>query len=573
MGAALTDEVLLATWAAAWPAALAAWSPYTQLRTPRFLADPTGEGEADMEGQIAAIRMRDLTVLVNTRVVAERGLADLGVAVLAHEVGHHVYVPGTLTDHGRLLAVMSRMLEGLPDHAAPLVANLYADLLVNDRLQRRAGVDVSVVYQRLRLPRASRVWTLYTRAYEHLWRLPAGTLAPEDVPEILDGDALLVARIVRAFAGDWLRGARRFACVVYPYLAEDEAEQRGGTFRQQGLEDTRGAAQGQLPDGLVEVDPAEVEEDGFEDDLGRVEGSRSGQEREPGGGQARAPWTYADLARRLGVSLGEAEVTARYYRERALPHLVPFPTRKAPRATEPLAEGWEPWDAGDPLEDLDVLGSVMRAPVLVPGVTTMRRVYGETPGADPARRPLDLDLYVDCSGSMPNPSASLSWLALAGVILALSALRAGARVQATLWSGPGQVDRTAGFVTDEGAILKVVCGYISGGTSFPLPYLRRTYEDRAPDAAPVHLVVISDDGVDTMLAEDERGRPGAEVAAMALAKARGGGTLVLNLPSARSWGPGRRFEELGFRVHEVTAWEELLSFARAFVRETYGEEG
>lgn len=568
----MTDEALLAKWAEAWPAALAAWSPYTQLRSPRFLADATEEGESDMEGQIAAIRMRDLTVLVNTRVVVERGLADLGVAVLAHEVGHHVYVPGTLTDHGRLLAVMSRMLTGLPDHAAPFVANLYADLLVNDRLQRRAGVDVSAVYRRLRQPRSSRVWALYTRAYEHLWRLPAGTLAPADVSSAMDGDAQLVARIIRAFAGDWLRGARRFACVVYPYLAEDEGEKRGNTFREQGLEDTRDAAQGQLPDGLVEVDPAEVEDDGFEDDLGRVDGSRAGGEAEPGSGQARSPWTYADLARRLGVSLDAAEVTARYYRERALPHLVPFPARRAPRATEPLAEGWEPWDAGDPLEDLDVLGSVMRAPVLIPGVTTMRRVYGETPGSDPARRPLDLDLYVDCSGSMPNPSGALSWLALAGVILALSALRAGARVQATLWSGPGQVDRTAGFTTDEAAILKVVCGYISGGTSFPLPHLRQTYEDREPDASPVHLVVISDDGVDTMLADDERGRPGAEVAAMALAKARGGGTLVLNLPSVRQWAPRQQFVDLGFQVHAVTAWEELLEFARAFVRETYGEE-
>ncbi len=561
----------LPAWEAAWPRALAAWSPYVQLRPPRFLADAAAEGEPGMRGQIAAIRMRDLTVLVNLPIVDARGLSEFSVPILAHEIGHHVHVPGSLTDHARLLAGTSRILTGLPDHAAATVANLYADLLVNDRLQRRAGLDMAGVYRRLRDPAGSRVWTLYTRAYEHLWRLPRGSLAPDAIPDGIDGDALLVARIVRAFGADWLRGARRFATIVYPYLAEDLADAGAAEgFVEKGLADTRDAAQGQVPDGLVEIDPAEIGDDGFEDDFGRVEGSASADPGSSGAGQARAPWTYADLLKRLGVALDEAAVTARYYRERALPHLVPFPTRKAPRSTEPLAEGHETWTAGDPLEELDVLGSVLAGGVPIAGVTTVRRVYGETPGADPARRPLDLDLYVDCSGSMPNPARDLSYLALAGVILALSALRAGARVQATLWSGPGQTARTAGFVTDERAILEVVCGYVSGGTSFPLPLLRQTWEDRPPDAPDAHLVVISDDGVDTMLEDDERGTPGAEVVAAALARARGGGTLVLNLPHPHRWAAGDALRALGWRIHAVTEWEGLLRFARAFVRDTYG---
>ena len=183
---------------------------------------------------------------------------------------------------------------------------------------------------------------------------------------------------------------------------------------------------------------------------------------------------------------------------------------------------------------------------------------------------MDLDIYVDCSGSMPCPTSEMSWLALAGVILALSALRMGARVQATLWSGPGQTARTEGFVTDEPAILGVICGYISGGTSFPLPLMRQTWEDRPKDANPAHIVVISDDGVDTMLQNDERGTPGADVAKMALERARGGGTLVLNLWSD-SWKPRATFEALGWRVHRVQKWEDLLQFARAFVRAAYAE--
>ncbi|MFN7147225.1 MAG: VWA domain-containing protein, partial [Myxococcota bacterium] len=128
------------------------------------------------------------------------------------------------------------------------------------------------------------------------------------------------------------------------------------------------------------------------------------------------------------------------------------------------------------------------------------------------------------------------------------------------------------FVGDERALLDVVCGYVSGGTSFPLPLLRETWEDRPADAPPAHVVVISDDGVDTMLENDERGVPGAEIAAMALAKAAGG-TLVLNLHDVDRWAPAGTFRGLGWNVHAVTRWEDLLTFARAFVRETYGEDG
>jgi hypothetical protein len=45
----------------------------------------------------------------------------------------------------------------------------------------------------------------------------------------------------------------------------------------------------------------------------------------------------------------------------------------------------------------------------------------------------------------------------------------------------------------------------------------------------VHLLVISDDGVTTMFDQDEKGNGGWDIARMALEKARGGGTFVLNL--------------------------------------------
>jgi hypothetical protein len=96
--------------------------------------------------------------------------------------------------------------------------------------------------------------------------------------------------------------------------------------------------------------------------------------------------------------------------------------------------------------------------------------------------------------------------------------------------------------------------------------LRETYRDRT---RPTHIVVISDNGVDTMFRPtDELGTPGAAIAAAALSAARAGGTLLLRLPTERM-----RLEiaELatGWDVHKVTNWDELVEFAAAFSRRTY----
>ena len=139
----------------------------------------------------------------------------------------------------------------------------------------------------------------------------------------------------------------------------------------------------------------------------------------------------------------------------------------------------------------------------------------------PKAEALDLDLYVDSSGSIANPQVQLSFLALAGAIIAMSCLRSGGRVQATLWSGAQQFETTDGFVTDVDQVLRIMTGYIGGATAFPIHVLRDTYAERDDRARPVHILVISDAGVTTMFDRDERGGDGVEIARTALERARG----------------------------------------------------
>ncbi len=571
-------------WAAKWPDALALWSKFTRLSDPRWCFTQEEAQREGLTGSFAMIRLTDQAVVISLPLIEEYHLEAFALEILAHEIGHHVYCPADLSDHGRMIA---RMRWALPtkEHLAGFVGNLYTDLLINDRLQRSANLSEAKVYETLGSRSADPMWTLYMRIYEILWSLPTGAIAAGKIEPQLEGDAHLGARLIRSYARDWLDGSGRFAALCLPYLLDDDGKEMRKLL--QGWRDTENAgAGGGSVDGLAEMGEGEQSGaihpslDPELSGLGSGEGDqvkgppREGTSQGGSKGQYREPFQYGEILKALGLKLDDHEIAVRYYKERATPHLIPFPSRIIPEATEPLPEGLEPWDIGSPLEAADWTESVMLSPHVIPGMTTVQRVWGTTGGSLPEKQPLDLDLYVDCSGSMPNPQMSVSYLTLAGSIIALSALRAGARVQATLWSGARQFETTGGFVADARKILGILTGYLGGGTAFPIHVLRETYENRKPTARPVHLLVVSDDGVTTMFDKDELGNSGWDVARMALEKARGGGTMVLNLYG--KWEDNadlaRAHNELGWQIGVVRTWEDLVEFARQFSRMKYGNE-
>lgn len=579
-------EDVVGAWIRAWPTALEAWSKFTRIRAPIFCETDAEAKREGLTGSFAMIRLQDQAIVVSIPEVLRCGVQDYACEVLAHEIGHHVLAPATLTDHGRTLARMRWALPTLEQHA-PMVANLYTDLLINDRLQRSAGLRIADVYKQIGADDrpAGKVWAVYTRIYELLWRLEKGSLHGGAVDDAMEGDAWLGRRLIRSFARDWLNGAGRFAALLLPYLMDDRDSQQ----RLEKWFDTRNAGQGGNPTGLIAEDgdersgaihPAQDPSLMGDEEGGNVKG-RSPSEPAQGAhgeakGQYREPFQYGEILRALGIQISDHDAAVRYYRERALPHLVRFPTRQAPEQLDPLPEGLEPWDIGDALDEVDWLQTVMLSPQVVPGLSTVKRVWGNSPGKDPQAQPIDLDLYVDSSGSMPHPQHVTSYLTLAGAIIALSALRVGARVQVTLWSGTRQFLCTQGFTRDETDILRVLTGFFGGGTAFPIHILRDTFAKRRVDAPPAHIMVISDDGVTTMFDRDEKENSGWDVAASALARAGAGGTLVLNVnpawDSPKSVGPYadlRRARDAGWQIHAVRSWPELERFARDFSRRTY----
>ncbi|VTR98898.1 hypothetical protein [Tuwongella immobilis] len=590
-------QALADKWVAAWPDALAIWSRFTKLSDPRWCFTEDEEAAEKLSGSFAMIRLIDQAVVISLRQIHEQGLHDFAREILAHEIGHHIFVPADLLDQGRLIGETRR---GLMDRTefAPIVANLYADLLINDRLVREHGLNVAGVYQRIRGKETpTPLWQLYLRIYEILWSMPRDSLASQPIPPAMELDASLGARLIRFFARDWLDGAAKFAVLCWPYLPEYLGPPGMAVGRLGGFCDTLGSGEGavEVPAGLVQGDGRPVKHPRYDPNLGGLAELEEpdddaakkekplldqvgyGDRFDPTGnqrGQCREPFEYGQILRALGMELNDHDIAVRYYRERAIPYLVPFPVRWMPRAADPLPEGLELWDIGEALEQVDWLESVRHHPMIIPGITTRQRHWGQTEGSDREKRPVNLDLYVDCSGSMPNPQRAFSPPALAGAIIALSALRVGAAVQATLWSGARQFETTGGFVHDERLILRILTGYLGGATAFPIHILRDTYASRTPSDRPAHVLIVSDEGVTTMFNNDERGKPGRKVTREALARAGAGGTMVLNLYG--DWKDDPQLVEAnqhGWQIHRVVTLDELVPFAQAFARQRYSQEG
>ena len=249
----MTAAARLLHWQQQWPKALAIWSEFTALPAPLFCQSKRQAQQQGLTESFAMIRLHDQQVVVDLELVAKYQLDDEACAILAHEIGHHVFAPANVNAHSRLIYIMRQALPTL-EHYAAILANLYTDLLINHYLKAQAELPMERIYQKIGTGGdQSKVWRLYLSIYEQLWRLSPGTLAPADASVTLRADAWLGARIVKCYGRDWLTGASRFASLMLSYLVDDDSAAQAHL-----MFDMQQAAQGALPQGLWDEQPIEV---------------------------------------------------------------------------------------------------------------------------------------------------------------------------------------------------------------------------------------------------------------------------------------------------------------------------
>jgi len=310
-----------------WKEALNIWSPYVRLQNPIFCINRIEEQKEALSGSFAMIRLRDLRVVISLRQIKTYGLEEYLKEILAHEIGHHVFCPADLNDLARLLV---RIRHGLPtlENEASFIGNLYSDLLINNHLFRQNNLPMQKIYLKVNIPNKNLLWNFYMRIYEILWSLPRHTLTHIDINEEMEADALLANRLIRNYKKDWIRGAGPFAAICLTYLLKDPDKQNQSFFRI--WMDTRDAAVGdEMPVGITSM-----EEDEFSGNLhpavkdSKKKPSESLHQKGGSSTNFREPFEYLEIIKSMGINLSEQEIIIQYYKERAIPYLIPFPQKK-----------------------------------------------------------------------------------------------------------------------------------------------------------------------------------------------------------------------------------------------------
>ncbi len=577
-------------WAETWPEALSVWNPYVSLREPTWCISKTAAAKEGLSGSFAMIRLTDHRIVIDFSTVKEFKVEEFALQVLAHEIGHHVLIPANRYDNIGMFRRMRLALAGIEDRT-PLVANLYADLIINDTLQRIHGLDMASVYQKMQegTKIESSLHNWYMRTYEYLWGIKRGVLSGKKQSPQIDADASLAASIVRSYARNWLDGAGRYAMLAYPYLIKD-ADYQNARSELVRLLDAETCGEGsEIAGGMAEIDESIL--DGIvdprseaiggadskaaDDETGEIKSSKPSwteQQSSKGGTGPKQrylePGSYIDLMRQVDPGVDENKLLIRYYRDIALPFLVPFPVENSAPLAEYLPEGTDQWEPGDPIEEIDWLETTMSSPVIIPGVTTRRRFYSEDTDSPSSQQPYNLYVGIDCSGSMKNPRLNFSWPICAGAIVSLSALRAGAKVMSCLSGEPGSFLETKGFVKTENDVLKVLTSYLGTGYAYGIPRLETDHLKTIKGKT--HLLIVSDDDIFSMLqAISPTGKLNFDVAEEALKNAGGGGTFVLHSNSNWHKNDALRLKKMGWTIHYVTNEQEMVSFARDFAQKFY----
>ncbi|MFO1064739.1 MAG: hypothetical protein U0892_12820 [Pirellulales bacterium] len=127
---------------------------------------------------------------------------------------------------------------------------------------------------------------------------------------------------------------------------------------------------------------------------------------------------------------------------------------------------------------------------------------------------------------------------------------------------PGDSVSTDGFIRDPNACLNVMTNYLGTGYAFGIHRLAETFHDESKFQRPVHVIVISDSDMFTMLNEKGSGRIGWDVARETLPICKEGALCVADHGAKDKLGQFtdirlQRMTEEGWNVHLVDSMEEF----------------
>lgn len=531
----------------AWPLAQASWSRFL------LLSDPVGNAE---QPSVAQINLSSRQVSLNWERILEKDLVECVEALLAHEVGHHVRYPGTLQVHARL-RLLERSLLPFDDYS---LINLFTDFMINERIGLLHREQLVRAYRafsgdpefhREEKWRHDPVFLFYLSLYEALWRLEPGTvMGPAEKQFVRHfsqyrAEAEVLVHNLLGLTPNLYTQFLYFLSIAVRYLKplRDERPVAGNPNGCGNGEPSPGDWADALQPTARELEAIEraIREGWFTKD----QADRLGQLNDVDSRIAGLPGTGTDDARQI------PEVMAAYYRQQAEAYLFrPPPQPRLGEAVVPTTlEEWEPSSGARSIDWLATLS--LRGEEFGSAQPLMRTSIAELEGFDTPLWQPRMEIYLDVSGSMPNPCVAVNAMTLAAQILTLGTVRAGGWVRSLLYSG-APVSHWE-WCRSELEMSQFLMHYIGGGTEFPFEILSGSLRECAREQ-PIR-VIISD-------CDFNRNFEAEPAARQILSQAAELSPHFILLQHMSDSAAGNTYRELGVQVVNVADWQDFPRMAR-----------
>ncbi len=320
-------------------------------------------------------------------------------AISLHEVSHYQIIPYDGLINAKLLKAAMKYANR---NFAPIVVNIFADLIIDTKLHKKYPKlmewEIKKTYSHIKSKgRVSGFSKFLFRAYEKMWNV-----------EILNDNSLkemdpLVNRVTNVIIKDfedestWEKKVTAVARHLNNLIKDTFTLIGPGGFCDEGCEKRKspGGATIEVPKDVLEFMDNPLENKNSD----KLKEDNKDELRQKAEEFAKdTPYSeFGSPASQAGI-LVDGTPLATWYRGLAKNLIEIKIYEEIPGGQVPVYP--DVWRIGDPIEELDVVQTLLNSPVIIPNITTRKWVYKEGPGHLEEKQIPDLLIVLDSSGSM-----------------------------------------------------------------------------------------------------------------------------------------------------------------------------
>lgn len=323
-------------------------------------------------------------------------------AILLHEISHYQIIPYDGVINARLLRAAMKHVKA---NFAPLVVNLFSDLIIDTKLYQNNPAlmtwELKKTFENISYhygESLSEFSKFLFNTYEKLWDVKIDTSFSSSNTDNL---AKRVKNIVMdEFENDslWEEKVTRISYHLRKFLSDEFTITVGGYRSAKGKSKRKVPGNNlemQIPDDVLEIMDNPLESKNRD----RLNQDNEDELRRKAEEFARnVPFSeFGAPAGQAGILI-DASPLATWYRGRAK-NLIEIKVYEEKSSGE-LPVYPEKWKIGNPIEDLDIILTLLNFPIIIPNITTKKWKYMQGSGYLLEKQIPDLLLVLDSSGSM-----------------------------------------------------------------------------------------------------------------------------------------------------------------------------